>query len=753
MFNEASKNPNSDVWRLLRKKIRTFAKFYKEISCLQSEIDYVPIIANEMIAFSGKEASNFMTWGIVMFEPQMNFRKDEQDRFINLLGIAQETGNTELFFPLISCIQENFLHKSMDFLAFTHPEGEDFYVDFFRLYKAKYMIETFQPVVMDWLFSQMGLENDLKYFAVILNSVFIISISKPLERIVEIMEDLGGIKIDGTEIPDLIELSEIFLLEYWNSIAIDEQIVLLNEWPDSTFMYNFSSVIPQLFDQELTSQHLENLLKIMQRYGYHQENLAFLKESPKEYKYLKKKIKIFGTPNENFEAFARLNLVQVIHFGDLAHAERMINYIFNNPISGENLKILNYYAANLNFYQEKWSSAEIFCRKIGETDQELGLKQRGMAALCLLLDGKSEEFYAEFEDIVHNHSIHENATPPYIRDLYWDLIAMKGISYMFQLTDTLIERENIDGPKLCNDMGQMTADLGFFDEAIKLYNRGFEFEISDTFRGELYNNIGSVLTQQGKLDEAIKKFQQAVALNPNSARIWLNMAKSYGFKGEPMKALECVKHTQENLNSDSSSPAEFIWSNYESNRIGFLASTIINYNAIKFSDIEKQFRLADRLFFKSFPQDPDLQELATSIFMHYGNGIELLFHYKLGAIFTDRIKELHGEDLIKLQKYELKKKIPKKLHNLLYGSHIGHSKWGKIIETILNPPKTGKFKHYTSCLVIFKEDELKLLKNTVEFTGKLRNLSDHGEILNYDVVKHYRSQLVYLINSSLEIFR
>lgn len=754
MFNEATKDHNSDVWRFLRKKIRNFAKFYQEISHIQSEVDYVPILADEMIKFSLKEGSNFMTWGIVMFDSQMDFRKDEQDRFINLLGITQETGNIELTFPLISCIQENFLHKSMDFLAFSHPEGEDFYVDYFRLYKAKYMVETFQPVFMDWLFSQQGLEDDLKSFISILNSVFIIAISKPLEQIVEIMEDLGGIKIIGSEIFDLIELSEIFLLEYWNSIEIDDQIVLLNEWPDSTFMYEFISVIPQLFNQDLALQHLENLLKIMQRYGYHQENLAFLEESPKEYQYLNKMKKIYGNPNENFNIYARLNLAQALHFGDLAHTERLLDYILKSPPdSRENLKILNYYAANLNFFQEKWSSAEIFFRKIVEPDQEMSLKQRVMATLCLLMDGNTEKFYGEFEDILHNHSIHANATLPEIRDLYWDLIAMKGISYMFQLTDILIERGNIDGPKLCNEMGQISADLGYFNEAIKFYNRGFEFKISDIFRGNLYNNIGSVLNQQGKLDESIEKFQQAVALNPNNARVWLNMSKSYGFKGEPMKALECIKHTQKNLNLDSSSLAEFIWSNYESNRIGFLAHSIINYNAIEFSDIKTQFRLADRLFFKSFPQDPDLQELATSIFMHYGNGIELLFHYKLGAAFTNKIKELHGDDLKKLRNYKLKKNIPKELHNLLYENHVSHSNWGKIIENFLRTPIEERFIHYTSCFEDFKEDELKLLKNAVEFAGKWRNPSDHGEILNYDVVKKYRSQLIFLINSSLEIFR
>ena len=109
-----------------------------------------------------------------------------------------------------------------------------------------------------------------------------------------------------------------------------------------------------------------------------------------------------------------------------------------------------------------------------------------------------------------------------MRDLYWDLIAVKGIAFLFELIEILNQRKNLDMSNLCNDMGHMAADLGYFEEAIQIFQKGLEFNPTTSLHSTLLNNIGTIFTQQQKGADALPFYLEALKYDDRNGR---NMAQ------------------------------------------------------------------------------------------------------------------------------------------------------------------------------------------------------------------------------------
>jgi tetratricopeptide (TPR) repeat protein len=71
-----------------------------------------------------------------------------------------------------------------------------------------------------------------------------------------------------------------------------------------------------------------------------------------------------------------------------------------------------------------------------------------------------------------------------------------------------------DGAYL-NNLGDVQAKAGKVDEAVKTFNQAAQAD--PTHAAQYYFNLGAVLTNTGKMDDAVQAFDKAIAADPNKA--------------------------------------------------------------------------------------------------------------------------------------------------------------------------------------------------------------------------------------------
>jgi tetratricopeptide (TPR) repeat protein/4-amino-4-deoxy-L-arabinose transferase-like glycosyltransferase len=89
-----------------------------------------------------------------------------------------------------------------------------------------------------------------------------------------------------------------------------------------------------------------------------------------------------------------------------------------------------------------------------------------------------------------------------------------------------------------SNLGEALQADGRYDEAIVHYRQAIAF--SPEWAAP-YNNIGTALRSQGRVDEAIVHFQQALALQPNYPRAHYNLAVALLAAGKPNEAIGHIR--------------------------------------------------------------------------------------------------------------------------------------------------------------------------------------------------------------------
>ena len=67
-------------------------------------------------------------------------------------------------------------------------------------------------------------------------------------------------------------------------------------------------------------------------------------------------------------------------------------------------------------------------------------------------------------------------------------------------------------------MGSVLKEQGKLEEAIEAYNKALAIKPD---YAEAYNNMGIALKEQGKLEEAIEAYNKALAIKPDYAEAYL----------------------------------------------------------------------------------------------------------------------------------------------------------------------------------------------------------------------------------------
>jgi len=86
-----------------------------------------------------------------------------------------------------------------------------------------------------------------------------------------------------------------------------------------------------------------------------------------------------------------------------------------------------------------------------------------------------------------------------------------------------------------NNLGNVLKEQGKLDDAIQSYQRALSLNPD---LAEAHNNLGNVLKEQGKLDDAIQSYQRALSINPDYAKAHNNLGNTFQDLGRLDEALE-----------------------------------------------------------------------------------------------------------------------------------------------------------------------------------------------------------------------
>ncbi len=105
----------------------------------------------------------------------------------------------------------------------------------------------------------------------------------------------------------------------------------------------------------------------------------------------------------------------------------------------------------------------------------------------------------------------------------------------------LIETQEVPNPGVFSGRGQVYAELGDFDQALKDLEKAVEMARASDSSGLPFslNGLGRALTGLGRLDEAEVAFRESLSLQPDNAWLHFNRGLLYLAKNEPQHAGHC----------------------------------------------------------------------------------------------------------------------------------------------------------------------------------------------------------------------
>ena len=116
-------------------------------------------------------------------------------------------------------------------------------------------------------------------------------------------------------------------------------------------------------------------------------------------------------------------------------------------------------------------------------------------------------------------------------------------SYLVHWRDTLSLSEHMltvtpDAPTVRSMLGLELQSQGKLDQAISQYRQALQVKPNYV---EAHNNLGIALQLQGKPDEALDHYRQAIQINPSSAESYYNMGITFRAQGRLDQAVNCYR--------------------------------------------------------------------------------------------------------------------------------------------------------------------------------------------------------------------
>ena len=89
-----------------------------------------------------------------------------------------------------------------------------------------------------------------------------------------------------------------------------------------------------------------------------------------------------------------------------------------------------------------------------------------------------------------------------------------------------------------NNMGIVLAEQNKPEEAVKAFSKALSINSSNA---ETYNNLGNALQKQGQFEEAVEAYKKSLSINPDNAEAYINMGAVLKDQGKLEEAIEVYK--------------------------------------------------------------------------------------------------------------------------------------------------------------------------------------------------------------------
>lgn len=298
------------------------------------------------------------------------------------------------------------------------------------------------------------------------------------------------------------------------------------------------------------------------------------------------------------------------------------------------------------------------------------------------------------------------------------------------------------------DIGLSLADLGYFDVALKYFNKALDIVQKEEFKALILSNIGTVYSDLIQLDKAIEKFEEAIDINPNNPMFWLNLSKMYQFRLNYLKAKQIYLDSMDHFRNIDEKIADIMHAH--SVIMDMHIQGIVNLNIVHENDALTHFKLAEELI-KNLHNLDNLTENTGIIFIELTNGVDCCFHAKFSKIFQAELEKnfIAGATIPNKVWYTL----PLGLREIWKGKHMSMGHIEHLIDDILAPNLTLLLSNIKKKLLKNVDlEDLKIIQEFAKLSTQTRNPSGHGGILNKTEFINNISDFIEAVNKTLIVF-
>lgn len=297
------------------------------------------------------------------------------------------------------------------------------------------------------------------------------------------------------------------------------------------------------------------------------------------------------------------------------------------------------------------------------------------------------------------------------------------------------------------DIGRSIADLGYFTQAEEYLSQSLSLTQDILLKASIINNLGSIKSDWGDLSTAISYFNEAIQLDPNNPRFWMNLTKMYQMQSHFLEAKNVFEKAADHFHEKDADIADLM--KLYSTIMDLYIKGSINFNLVHNPEAKKHLLQAKELI-EQIHNLTSITENTNPIFLALANGFDCLFHDTISSILLTELSKRypHGKWIPENEWKEL----PKGLQELWKGNHMAVGQIYYSITELLNP-KTMLISQIKNCLVsLVTEEDLRTVQKFAYLVKEPRVLSGHGGIIDNEKYREILPALIEALNEALIVF-